>query len=69
MMEEQKGCKRKHRWSSAEGQVIAIRLSDTVYGILEARAAKLGLPKSVYGRQVLERELTRSHHQGKGGKF
>ena len=58
-----KGRKRKHRWEGVAGKVLAIRLSDTVNGILEARAAGRGLPKGIYARLILERELSRSHHK------
>lgn len=57
--------KRKHRWGSADGVVIAVRLPGSVNAILEARVQRLGLTKGEYVRLVLERELTRSHHGAK----
>ncbi len=43
--------------------VIGVRVSDSVYTTIRARAEKLGMSVCEYCRQVLEREVTRSHHK------
>ena len=51
--------KRKNRWGSAQGVVIAVRLPATVYGSLERTAAAIGLPTGLCAKQLLEKELLR----------
>ncbi len=68
--EAAKGRKRKHRWDSAEGKVIAIRLPVTVYGRLKLLSDKQGLTVSEWCRVSLTRAAgllpdgeVRSHHK------
>lgn len=57
--------RRKRKWF-VQGKPVTIRLSDTVYRIMAERARSNDLPIGVYGRRLLERDLTRSHHKQKG---
>ena len=47
--------KRKHRWASAEGRVVAVRLSDSVYGRIKVLTAKEGLTVSAWCKTSLIR--------------
>ena len=56
---------KRHRWGSAKGVVVSMRLPENVNATLEARARNRGLTKGEYVRLILERELARSHHGAK----
>ena len=53
----------KHRWDTATGHVVGVRLPDSVYGKVKARAGGRGITISEFCRTVLEREVSRSHHK------
>ncbi|MBA7537105.1 hypothetical protein ES705_29371 [subsurface metagenome] len=54
---------KKHRWDMATGRVVGVRLPDSVYAKVKARAEGRGMTVSEYCRTVLEREVSRSHHK------
>jgi hypothetical protein len=58
-----KGRKRKHRWGSARGKVVAIRFTDAQYGLVARRAAGKGLSVGDYLKWL----ACRSHLKGKSG--
>lgn len=57
------GRKRKHRWGTVEGKVVAVRFTDGQYAAVVRRAAGKGLSVGDYLKWL----STRSHHKpGKG---
>jgi predicted nucleotidyltransferase len=54
--------KRKHRWGTARGKVVAVRFTDSQYQHLTERASKQG--KSV--GDFVKWLCTRSHHKERG---
>lgn len=58
----EKGRKRKHRWGTAQGRVVAVRYTDAEYEKLEGRARP---NRWSVGAQV-KFETTRSHRKGQG---
>ena len=56
-----KGRKRKHRWESAKGVVVAVRFSDAEFGAVSRRAAEKGLSPGLYlkwltpGRTIIKK--------------
>ena len=49
-----KGRKRKHRWGSVKGRVVAIRFTDAQYEVLEKRAADENLSVGDYLKSRLD---------------
>ena len=47
-MSKLKRVKRKHRWATAKGKVIGVRLSDREYEVTERRAENRGMSISKY---------------------
>jgi len=47
--------------------VIGVRVPDSVYAKVRARAEKQGVTVSEYLRVAIEREIERSHHKVKSG--
>lgn len=52
--------KRKHRWASAEGKVVAVRFTDAEYEVVARRAAAKGLSTGGYLKWL----STRLHKKG-----
>jgi hypothetical protein len=46
------GRKRKHRWGSAQGKVVAVRLTDAEYASVSGQAAGAGLSPGLYLRRL-----------------
>lgn len=55
---------KKARWDTATGRVVGVRLPDSVYGKVKARAGKRDMTISEFCRVVIEREVMRSHTKG-----